>query len=495
MTTDVEDGIVDAPADDAGEVEAPRPIRLFAHRVTGSSRQRLVDAFPCEIVESEPVDLIVTSTRMPLGQVSGAVAGFRRFADAPVVAVVHWGGYELATELIRAGAVGLVAEGNEAAVAGFVRGGAVDASLVETYDQRLGRRRLSDLGLSDRDAVTGLPGGGAFDAAIGEAAQSAEAPRVGFLRVLNYDDAVRRLSNEARDLLRRRLSSQLREIARLYGARLYVLTPTLFSYIAPDLPSDDARDLGRLLATATETFAPAGGRHLSLAVGHAGPEVTAEVAAIRELAQRAMNLAGTGTDSVVLSADDLSRTLAATTELEVLLGLVDAVEQGRPGAAGRGARVAELAGDLARHLGFDGIERSQMRLAAHLHEVGKVTLPADAVADPDTLDGDALADYRRYPVLGAEYLRVSGGPEVAIAVRHHQERWDGSGYPDGLAADDIPVGARIIAVAIAVEALGDLGRGGSAASRLAAALGDGADGRFDPTVVTAARALFAAPSS
>lgn len=458
------------------------PVRLFTHRVTGSSRQRLLDAFPCELVEADPVDLIVVSTRMPLGQVSGALARFRRMRTVPVVAIVHAGGEELATELVRAGAAGLVAEGNESAVAAFIRGGGGDASLVETYDQRLGRIRPSDLGVPGRDPVTGLPALSALDAVLAEAAQSGEVPRIGFVRVQNHDEAIRRLSSEAGDLLRRRLSSQLREICRLYGARLFSCSPTLYAFVAPALSSEAARAMGVLLARAAESFAPSGGRHLRLAIGHAGPEVTAEVSAVRELAQRAMELASTGTESVVLSADDLSRTLAATTELEVLLRMVEVVEQQRPGSAGRGARVAEIAGRLAQHLGFEGIERSQIRLAAHLHEIGKISLPPELLADPEQLDADQLAGYRRYPELGAEYLRVSGGPEVSLAVRHAEERWDGTGYPDGLAADDIPIGARIVAVAATVEGLG---RGHGPAP------GPWADdGRFDPTVVAAARALY-----
>ncbi|MBW3657193.1 MAG: HD domain-containing protein [Actinobacteria bacterium] len=488
MTTDIDDPVGEVTA---VEADAPAPLRLFTHRVTGSSRQRLLDAFPCELVESDPVDMIVVSTRMPLGQVSGALARFRRMDTVPVVAIVHAGGEELATELVRAGAVGLVAEGNEAAVAAYVNGGDGDASLVETYDQRLGRVRPSDLGSPGRDPVTGLPSRGAFDAVLAEATQSGEVPRVGFLRVLNHDEAVRRLSAEAGDLLRRRLSSQLREICRLYGARLFWCAPNLYAYVAPELASVDARAMGLLLARSTEAFAPSGGRHLSLAVGHAGPEVTSEVSAVRELAQRALELASSGADSVVLSADDLSRTLAATTELEVLLRLVGAVEQHRPHGSGRGERVADIAGRLAQHLGFEGLERSRIRLAAHLHEIGKVSLAEDVVTAPGQLTDEQLAVYRRYPELGAEYLRVSGGAEVSLAVRHHQERWDGGGYPDGLAAEDIPIGARIIAVAIAVDALRQADPEPARLVAGLAGLAEAAGERFDPTVVSAARTLFA----
>lgn len=487
MTTEVDEPIVEDIDDDASAPLDPvTTVRVLAHRVTGSSRQRLLDAFPCEIVETEPIDLVVVSTRMPLGQVSGALAGFRRMGPAPIVAIVHAGGEDLATELLRSGAAGLVAEGNEPAVAAFVEGGTSDASLVETYDERLGRSRPSDLGQPGRDPITGLPTAAGFEAALAEAAQIGEVPRVGFLRVLNHDDAVRRLSNEASDLLWRRLSAQFREIGRIHAADLYAYAPTMFAFLAPGLSSGEAREMGEMLARAAETFAPSGGRQLALAMGHAGPEVTSEISAVRELAQRAMELACSGSESVVLSADDLSRTLASTTELEVLMRMVDDVEQRQPGGAGRGGRVGELASRLAQQLGFEGLERSQIRLAAHLHEIGKIALPASGADDGHAESGDET-----YAAAGAAYLRISGGHEVAQAVRHHLERWDGAGSPDGLAAEDIPVGARILAVAVAVDASHDPDADLEARRRAVGVLAEDAGTRFDPTVVAAARSLFA----
>jgi HD-GYP domain-containing protein (c-di-GMP phosphodiesterase class II) len=493
--TDADTLVEDPPAtepavDAASEPGGPRPLRLLAHRVTGSSRDRLLEAFPCEIVEergrADNIDIIVVSTRMPLGQVSGALAGFRRIRTVPVVAIVHAGGEDLATELLRAGAAGLVAEGNEAAIASFAGHRRSDASLVETYEQHLGRSRPEDLGSPGRDPVTGLPTRGGFEAVLAEAAQTGEVPRVGFVRLLDFEDSVRRLSEEATNLLRRRLAAQFREIGRLYGADFYSVDNAQYAFVSSRLSAVETREMGRMLIRAAETFAPSGGRTLSIAIGHAGLEVTSEVSAVRELAQRAMELASTGSDSAVLSADDLSRTLAATTELQVLLRMVGVVER-QTGDEGKGARVGELAGMLARHLGFEGLERSRIRLAGHLHEIGKISLPASVAKDDAPLEGEDLEAYRRYPELGANYLRVSAGEEVAEAVRYHREHWDGSGHPQGLEEEDIPVGARVVAVARALEvAISDgMGEGAAVAQVLEAA-----GTRFDPTVANAARGVF-----
>lgn len=480
-----------APADGPPEARAGAvdpPLRVLAHRVTGSSRERLLEAFPCEIVDergrADNIDLIVVSTRMPLGQVSGALAGFRRIRTVPVVAIVHAGGEDLATELLRAGAAGLVAEGNEAAIASFAGNRSSDASLVETYEQRLGRSRPADLGSPGRDPVTGLPTRGDFEAVLTEATQAGSVPRIGFVRVTNYDDSVRRLSDEATNLLRRRLAAQLREIGRMYDAEVYSWSPSMFTFVSTRLRSTAAEELGRLLIRAAETFAPSGGRPLTVAVGHAGVEVTSEVSAVRELAQRAMELASTSNDSAVLSADDLSRTLAATTELEVLLRMVAVVER-QSGAEGRGARVGQLAATLAQHLGFDGLERSKIRLAGHLHEIGKISLEQEVIAAGDAGDGDEA--YQRYPALGADYLEVSAGPDVAEAVRHHGEWWDGSGFPAGLDTEDIPIGARIITVARALAELPDERDGTPAGLEELVA---GAGTAYDPTVIGAVRAMY-----
>ena len=477
----------DAPPE-AGPDGAQRPLRLLAHRVTGSSRERLLEAFPCEIVDergrADSIDLIVVSTRMPLGQVSGALAGFRRIRTVPVVAIVHAGGEDLATELLRAGAAGLVAEGNEAAIASFAGDRSSDASLVETYEQRLGRSRPADLGSPGRDPVTGLPTRGDVEAALTEATQAGTVPRIGFVRITNYDDSVRRLSDEATNLLRRRLAAQFREIGRMYGADVSSWSTSMFTFVSTRLSSAAAEEMGQLMIGAAETFAPSGGRPLTLAVGHAGAEVTSEVSAVRELAQRAMELASTSNDSAVLSADDLSRTLAATTELEVLLRMVAVVER-QSGTEGRGARVGQLAATLAQHLGFDGLERSKIRLAGHLHEIGKISLAREVVDAGDA--GDVDEAYQRYPALGADYLEVSAGPDVAEAVRHHGERWDGSGSPEGLAEEDIPVGARIITVARALAQLPEDGDGAPVGlDELVAEAGTA----YDPTVIGAVRAMY-----
>lgn len=115
---------------------------------------------------------------------------------------------------------------------------------------------------------------------------------------------------------------------------------------------------------------------------------------------------------------------------------------------------AELAEAVGGTLGLDGPELRDVRLAARAHDIGTIGVPDRILHKPGRLDEVEWAMLRRHAVLGAEVLqRVHGLDRVAEMVRHHHERWDGRGYPDGLSGTDIPVGARIVGACAAFAAL------------------------------------------
>ena len=160
---------------------------------------------------------------------------------------------------------------------------------------------------------------------------------------------------------------------------------------------------------------------------------------------------------------------------------------------GHGQRVARLAAELAWALGFDASERAVVRLAAHFHDIGKVALPAGiASADPSTLSDEELEQYRRHAERGEAYLRPLAGIDIAKAIRSHHERWDGTGFPDGLAGEDIPVASRLVAVANAFDGWRSQRADGHrpSASACVAQLIAEAGSRFDPGVVEVAATLF-----
>jgi diguanylate cyclase (GGDEF)-like protein/putative nucleotidyltransferase with HDIG domain len=116
-------------------------------------------------------------------------------------------------------------------------------------------------------------------------------------------------------------------------------------------------------------------------------------------------------------------------------------------------RVAELAARTARRLGLPDEEVELTRLAGSLHDLGKLAIPEEILRKPGPLTEPERIVLERHPQIGFRMLESLGVDPVADWVLHHHERWDGSGYPDGLSGELIPLGARIIFVADAYDAM------------------------------------------
>ena len=116
-------------------------------------------------------------------------------------------------------------------------------------------------------------------------------------------------------------------------------------------------------------------------------------------------------------------------------------------------RVSELAARTATRLGLDPEQVELTRLAGSLHDLGKLAIPEELLRKPGTLTDSERLVLERHPQIGFRMLDSLGVDPVADLVLHHHERWDGLGYPDGLAGEQIPLGARIIFVADAYDAM------------------------------------------
>jgi diguanylate cyclase (GGDEF)-like protein/putative nucleotidyltransferase with HDIG domain len=116
-------------------------------------------------------------------------------------------------------------------------------------------------------------------------------------------------------------------------------------------------------------------------------------------------------------------------------------------------RVAELAARMARRLGLPEEDVELTRLAGSLHDLGKLAIPEEILRKPGPLTEPERMVLERHPQIGFRMLESLGVDPVAEWVLHHHERWDGSGYPDGLPGEEIPLGARIIFVADAYDAM------------------------------------------
>jgi ribonuclease P protein subunit RPR2 len=155
-------------------------------------------------------------------------------------------------------------------------------------------------------------------------------------------------------------------------------------------------------------------------------------------------------------------------------------------------RVAAYGMELAGVAGLDVADSPQIEFGFLLHDVGKVGVPDAILFKSSALTDEEYALVRRHPVIGSEILRhVDFLGEGKLVVRHHHERWDGSGYPDGLSGAAIPLAARVFAVADALDAL-TTDRPYRPASSFAHArtvVLAGSGSQFDPAVVAAYRQL------
>lgn len=137
-----------------------------------------------------------------------------------------------------------------------------------------------------------------------------------------------------------------------------------------------------------------------------------------------------------------------------LATLVDRAEVVDPSFRDHSHNVAALSSEIGRALGLPARELEILEFAAAFHDVGKIGVPPTVIAKRGPLDDEEWACMRRHPTEGERLLEPHvRSPAVLAIVRSHHERWDGSGYPDGLAGEEIPLGARIVAVADAFTAM------------------------------------------
>jgi diguanylate cyclase (GGDEF)-like protein len=183
-------------------------------------------------------------------------------------------------------------------------------------------------------------------------------------------------------------------------------------------------------------------------------------------------------------------------EAQELAGVHDAVVEALASTLGERSRyqvdgaeaVVDLAAGIAAELDVDSDRIGPLRTAALLHDIGKVGVPDEIVHKSGTLDESEWELMRQHPVIGERILgAIPGMARVARVVRHQHERWDGNGYPDGLAGSEIPIEARIILACDAYHALTSDRPYRAAVSHEDALieLTANAESQFDPEVIEA----------
>jgi hypothetical protein len=179
--------------------------------------------------------------------------------------------------------------------------------------------------------------------------------------------------------------------------------------------------------------------------------------------------------------------LSTTEQAKLLEQLVAGMETRDPYLHGHSRRVARHSWMIARRMGLPRAQVARIRTAAAIHDVGKINTPKAILHKAGPLTDEEYEVIKRHPGDGAQMAAVLRDPELTSMVRHHHERIDGTGYPDCLSAEEIPLGARIIAVADTFDAITSARpyRHASPHKRAIDILKEDAATRLDPAVVRA----------
>lgn len=185
-------------------------------------------------------------------------------------------------------------------------------------------------------------------------------------------------------------------------------------------------------------------------------------------------------------------TITDDTARRTMVRLADALERRDLRTHGHSRRVARHSAAIAREMGLPAEDIARIRFAAAMHDIGKLRVPAEILFKPDRLTKEEFEVIKQHPIDSAEMCQVINDPELIAIIRGHHERWDGNGYPDNLAGTDIPLGARIMAVADTFDAMvSDRPYSGAAAHKKSREIiAENAGAQFDPQVTDAFRQYY-----
>jgi len=300
------------------------------------------------------------------------------------------------------------------------------------------RQASKDLG---RDNLTGLRNRRALLADLQRACRRAKPSRPAYFWLLDLDGFKRyndAFGRAAGDRMLRNLARRLEEVAADHG-RAYRLGGDEFAVLVEAPKVEPQAILARLTTSLAER---GGGFKITCSAGSVViPTDTADPPQALLLADQRMyqRKAARGVDTAELVTAVLTAALA----------------QRHPDLGDHSDDVAEEVELLARAVGLDGQELERVKAAASLHDIGKLGVPDRIITKPGPLDEQEWEFMRQHTVIGERIIQAAGLPLEGVAqlVRSSHERWDGTGYPDGLAGEQIPLGARIIAICDAYGAM------------------------------------------
>lgn len=160
-------------------------------------------------------------------------------------------------------------------------------------------------------------------------------------------------------------------------------------------------------------------------------------------------------------------------------------------------RVVELSLALGVRMGLTAQELGILKIGATFHDIGKIGIPDRILLKPSKLDEEESIEMQKHAELGGMIVaatELEGSAEAAIIVRHHHEYWNGAGYPEGLAGEEIPLASRIIGVADSYDAMSTRRayHGAKSHAEILAIMESETGAKHDPQVMAAFRELFTA---
>ena len=419
-----------------------RGLRALADGDLDEARAR-VDVRPVEVRSSDELGEMAASFNLMVSEVAAAT-----------------GALDIARERLRDARDALTAKNAE-----LERWGQELEARVDERTSDLRRARDDLAALATTDPLTGLPNHraliAAIDSEIERAGRYTHSCALLFLDLDHFKQLNDRHGHAAGDATLRQVSIAARtclrqvDILGRWGGEEFIIL----------LPETDGP---RALATAERvraaiagmTLSGPGPRHVTCSVGAAVfPDDAEDRGELLEMADRAMYAAKRMGRNLALACDDAvvgalwdSRVRNVPVDnvviLDALRRIPGQVERRERCTDAHSTRVAAIAGDLAMRIGRSDCEVRDISLAAQLHDVGKVGVADAILRKPGRLSAHDWAVVRGHADVGSDLVLAAPGlRSLAPIIRGHHENWDGSGYPDGLTGEQIPLGARIVAIA------------------------------------------------
>ena len=463
MTTAMSDQTTVEPASIVGS-------KIGVHWIPTPSRRRLLDH------DVELTDEVESDTQLALVSTRGATAQHHVLepyfeTGVPVVVIVHPGGEEIAASLVARGATTVVAEGREPTALDLLRNVTSDR-LVRSFQMHLeGGAGIAATSLED--PITKLPNRAIFEKHLAAMTSEGAVHRLGFIQ-LGPESSLAVLPRATVAGIRRRFAATASEFVAHHHGELFDVGDCRLAFLVPDLSLDDTALMARRLVDVSTAFA-SDTVPVTVWVGTAGPESAIDGDSLMSMANKSLD-AARKRGAAHLDGEELARDSSASVELDTALAIAAAVDELDPRGA-HSERVADTAAALAESMGLDELGVARVRLAAILHDVGKLRFGAAAF---DPVDDQFEAAKVDHPNIGASYAALIAGDEVAEMIRSHHERWDGTGFPNRLVEADIPIGGRMIAIADYLDGLVSDGMG---AEEIREAFATESGAMFDPNLV------------